>query len=254
MTRLTALMLTALVLSVAGPAFAQEWIEFVSPEDGFEVAFPEEPEVRDTTYTSEYGYTLPARIYTAERGEGRYSMTVVDYRDMERQGIERSEACPVGAEPCIGQPNGVIGPGYWRQDVRAAITHATFRLLQRDVTLTHLGWDWSDLVEGHMLQFTNNADESRTFAAIHMHDNRLYIQEGTVPKNYPPPGIFQQTMGFVDENGNGIRYRSIYSNAYHGLGEYPVPELTAGAAAAAAAGRVGAAGGRGGAAGTGTGR
>jgi len=234
MTRLTALMLTVFVLLWTGPTFAQEWIEFNSPRDGFRVAFPEEPEVEDTTYTSEYDYTLPARIYTAERGQGRYSMTVVDYREMERLGVERYEACPVGAETCIGQPNGVIGPGYWRQDVRAAITHATFRMLQRDVTLTHLGYDWSDLVEGHMLQLTNNADESRTFAGIYMHDNRLYIQEGTVPRNYPP-SMFQHTMGFVDENGNRLRYRSIYSNAYHGLGEYPRPELTAATAAAVAA-------------------
>ena len=251
MTRFTALLLVAFVLSSPGPALSQDWVQVTSPEDGFQVAFPEEPEVQETTYTSEYGYTLPARIYTAERGQGRYTMTVVDYRDMERLGIERYEGCPSGAEPCIGQPNGVIGPGYWRQDVRAAITHATFTLLQRDVTLTHLGWDWSDLVEGHMLQFTNNADESRTFAGIHMHDNRLYIQEGTVPKNYPPPGFFQQTMGFVDENGNRLRYRSIYSNAYHGLGEYPVPELTAGSAAAVAAS---AAAEQGGAADPGTGR
>ena len=44
-TLFTALMLTAFVLSVTGPAFAQEWIQFASSEDGFRVAFPEEPEV-----------------------------------------------------------------------------------------------------------------------------------------------------------------------------------------------------------------
>jgi hypothetical protein len=48
--------------------------------------------------------------------------------------------------------------------------------------------------------------------------------EGTVPKGYPEPGLFQQSMGFVDENGNGIRYQNIiYSNAYHGMGVYPKP-------------------------------
>jgi hypothetical protein len=68
-----------------------------------------------------------------------------------------------------------------------------------------------------------NPDGSRTFAGIHMHDNRLYIQEGTVPKGYPEPGLFQQSMGFVDKDGNGVRYQTIYSNAYHGMGEFPVP-------------------------------
>jgi hypothetical protein len=47
-----------------------------------------------------------------------------------------------------------------------------------------------------------------------MHTDRLYILEGTVPRGYPPPVLFQQSMGFVDKNGNGMRYQSIYSNMY----------------------------------------
>src|SRR5437667_8575831 len=79
------------------------------------------------------------------------------------------------------------------------------------------------MVEGHFIQLTNNADQSRTFAFIAMHQNKLYIVEGTVPKGYPEPGLFQQSMGWVDKDGNGIRYQMIYSNAYHGMGVYPVP-------------------------------
>ncbi|PYR66094.1 MAG: hypothetical protein DMF88_17510 [Acidobacteria bacterium] len=59
-----------------------------------------------------------------------------------------------------------------------------------------------------------NADGSRTFAEIHMLENRLYIFEATVPKGAPPPALFQQSVGFVDSNGVRVRYRSIYSNAY----------------------------------------
>jgi hypothetical protein len=230
----------AFVLFVSTPAAAQEWIEFASAEDGFRCNFPGQPKVENTTYMSEYGYTLPARIYSGTRGQERYSMTVVDYRDVQKQGMERSKACPAGAETCRGQQvGGVIGEGYWKQDVRGAITYATFKLLQRNAKLTHLMWNWTDLVEGHLVQLTN-PDGSRTFAGIHMHDNRLYIQEGTVPKGYPEPGLFQQSMGFVDKDGNGVRYQSIYSNAYHGLGEFPVPSR---------AGRGGGAGGAGGGAG-----
>ena len=79
------------------------------------------------------------------------------------------------------------------------------------------------MVEGHFVQLTNNADQSRTFAYIGMHEHKLYIAEGTVPKGYPEPGLFQQSMGWVDKDGNGIRYQTIYSNAYHGMGVYPVP-------------------------------
>jgi hypothetical protein len=45
-----------------------------------------------------------------------------------------------------------------------------------------------------------------------MHDNRLIILEATVPRNYPPPTIFQQSLGWLDENGVRIRYNSINHN------------------------------------------
>ena len=86
--------------------------------------------------------------------------------------------------------------------------------MQRDAKLTSFVWNFVDLVEGHQLQLTNNADKSRTFAGIYMHENKLYIIEGTVPGNYPEPGLFQQSLGWLDENGVGLRYQSYYSNGY----------------------------------------
>lgn len=50
-----------------------------------------------------------------------------------------------------------------------------------------------------------------------MHENKLYIVEGTVPAGYPEPGLFQQSLGWLDESGNGIRYQSLY---HHG---FPAP-------------------------------
>jgi quinol monooxygenase YgiN len=239
--RTSALLSAVLMLSLSESTLAQEWVEYINREDGFRVDFPGQPRVQDTTWTSEYGYTLPDRIYSANRGQERYSITVVDYRGVEKLGVARANACPAGAEPCRGgQAGGVIGPGYWKQDVRGAVMYATFKLLQRDAKFTHLMWNWTDLVDGNLVQLTNNADRSRTFAAIHMHDNRLYVLEGTVPEGNPEPGLFQQSMGFVDRDGNGIRYQALYS-AYTGLGEAPMPNRTggrgagAGPAAAAAA-------------------
>lgn len=71
-----------------------------------------------------------------------------------------------------------------------------------------------DLVEGRTMQLTNDADQSRTFIGLFMHENKLYIGEGTVPKGYPEPGLFQQSMGWLDENGIGLRYTATYSNNY----------------------------------------
>ena len=220
--RITAL-LVVLLLSVTGSAVAQEWIEYMNPQDGFKVNFPGQPKVTETTWKSEMNYVLPARVYSSDKGREHYSVTVIDYSGLEQQGIERSKTCPPGNQQCRGNNVGVVGAGYWKQDERGAIVYATFKLLQRDVKLTNLAWEWQDMVEGHFIQLTNNADQSRTFAYIGMHEHKLYIAEGTVPKGYPEPGLFQQSMGWVDKDGNGIRYQTIYSNAYHGMGVYPVP-------------------------------
>jgi hypothetical protein len=224
----------ALVLSMAVPAAAQEWTEYQNTQDGFKVNFPGQPKVTETTWKSQFDYVLPARLYSAERGRERYSLTVVDYSGIEQQGIERRKTCPVGAEPCIGSD--ISGPGYWKHDVRGALIYASFKFIQRDAKVTNYLWTHEDLVEGQMLQLTNNADQSRTFVYIAMHEMKLYILEGTAPKGYPQPGLFQQSMGWVDKDGKGIRYQTIYSNEIYGLRERPVPPLTG-------AGRGGRAGG-----------
>jgi hypothetical protein len=206
----------------------------VFAEDGFEVNFPGKPQVENTTYTSQYGYTLPARVYRATRGPERYLVTVVDYRDIEKQGVERAKKCPPGAEPCIGTQDGrqgaIIGLGYWKMDVRGALAYAILTFLQRDAKVTDLNLQFQQVVEGYMLQLTNR-DESRTAAYITMHENRLYIFEGTVPKGAAEPGLFQGSVGIVDAKGNSIRYTDYYSNAIHGLRQQEPPPYRGGAAA-----------------------
>ena len=226
--RMTVLVL-ALLITVPGSAKGQQWDLFTSPEDGFKVDFPGAPRVTPSTWTTEQGYTLPSRIYSVERGRERYSITVVDYNGIEAMGIARNKTCPSGAETCQGQMTGMlrplIGPGYAIQDIRGAMTQATFKLLQRDARLTAYHWNWQDLVEGYELHLTNNADKSRTMAYIAMHENRLYILEGTVPEEYPEPGLFFQSLGWVDKDGNGLRYEALYINQVHGLRLAPVPPV-----------------------------
>ena len=58
---------TALVLTLAAAsARAQNWSQYFAFEDFFNIEFPGEPIVRDTSYETEFGITLPARVYTAE--------------------------------------------------------------------------------------------------------------------------------------------------------------------------------------------
>jgi hypothetical protein len=207
------------ILSAVTPSFAQSWAEFVSKDDGFKVNFPGEPKVAQTTYLSEYGADLPARVYSVTRGRERFTVTVVDYRPIEKILTAKAKQCPPFAdERCTGFGAGAtVGSGYWRTDIRGALVWASWQFMQRDVKVTHYMWNFIDLVEGHQLQLTNNKDRSRTFVAIYMHDNRLYILEGTVPAGDPEPGLFQQSLGFVDKDGNGIRYRDYYDN------DYPAP-------------------------------
>ena len=216
--RLMSVSLALVVLGTAQPVLGQDWTEFASAESGFMVNFPGQPRVTDTTFMSEYGYRLPAKVYNAERGAERYSVTVVEYGGIEKMGIERAKGCPPGAEPCVGSMN--TGPGYWKMDVGGAIVFATWRFIQRDAKVTHLMWNFVDLVEGQQLQLTNNADQSRTFVFIAMHLDRLYIFEGTVPPGRPEPGLFQQSVGFTDYKGTRVRYQYVYSN------RYPPPPLT----------------------------
>lgn len=211
--RLTVFIATALLLVVSGLASAQEWAEYNSRQDFFSVNFPAEPTIRDVTYTSEYGLTLPGRVYSVEDATGKYSVTAIDYSTAEKLHTERAAKCKAAG----GDGDSCNNPG--RADVRGAIIHASWSFMKRGSEVTHFANYNADLVEGIRLQLLNK-DGSRTFAVIHMHDYRLYLVEGTVPKGLPPPALFQQSFGFLDKEGQRIRYATTYS---HG---YPVPRRT----------------------------
>jgi hypothetical protein len=219
--RFMPLVSAAVMVALGASAAAQEWIEFASTADRFTLNFPGQPTVETTTYTSEYGAELPARVYRAEKDSSRYSMTVVDYTPLERILTEKSEACPPGAETCSGTL-ATSGRGQWKIDLRGALVNAAWRFMQRDAKVTHYMWAFVDLVEGHRLQLTN-ADQSRTFASVHMHENKLYILEATAPRGVRGQEQFQQSLGWLDENGIGLRYTDVYSNGDIYLSGHPPP-------------------------------
>lgn len=227
--RLTSWMAAALVLALAPLASAQDWENFQFVEDGFEANFPGRPQVERTTWITQYGYEAPARIYSGSRGKERYAATVVDYRGVEQQGVERARDCHPNAEPCLGTSDGrdgaIMGLGYWKMDVRGAPAFATLKFLQRGATVIDFNLQFQQVVEGYLLRLTN-PDESRTLAYITMHENRLYIFEGTTPKGYPDTALFQSSIGFVDVDGNSLRYLDYYSNAIHGLRQQEPPPVT----------------------------
>jgi len=212
-----------IILLISVPVFAQEYVQYVSKDDRFTIEFPAQPKVTETTFKSQYGYTLPARVYSADAtgaAKGHYQVTVVDYNGIQAMGEARAKACPPGAEPCFGNPSPVssTGAGYWKADRSGATTYATWLYLQKKPDVKFLGWATMDLVEGTLINLVN-ADKSQTAAAIYMHENKLYLIDGTVPAGMPPPDWFNQNLGWIDENGNAIRYLSVYHNGF------PKPEV-----------------------------
>ena len=207
-----------IVLAVGSTTFTQDYVQYVSRDDRFTILFPTQPKVTETTFTSQYGYSLPARIYESDAtgaAKGHYKVTVVDYNGVRAMGEERAKHCPAGAEPCIGNPapSGSTGAGYWKADTWGASIYATWLFLKSKPDLKFLGWATMDAVEGELLDFVN-ADKSQTAAAIYMHENKLYMIDGTVPAGMPPTDWFNQNIGWLDENGLQVRYQSIYHNGY----------------------------------------
>jgi hypothetical protein len=207
------LTLVALVaLTFTTPVLAQDWKTASFIEDGFRANYPGDPAVENISYESEFHFNLPGRVYRAADDVGRYSTTVVDYRDAERLHKERSAKCL--AANGANQQDGDTCQNDFVMEVAGAMDHAVARFLTRDgAKVTHYGAYYIDLVSGRQLQLTNS-DRSRTYVAAHQHAGRLYIQEATVPAGMPEPILFMQSLAWLNDQGLVIRYRTLYTEGY----------------------------------------
>ncbi len=194
----------ALTLLMSGPLAAAEWIEYVSKTDLFTINFPGQPTVRDITWRTEYNLDLPGHVHAVEDGKNHYSVTVVDYSNVQQMHADRVKGCTLYPDQCNNP---------YVAELRGAVDYATWNFLKKDVKVTYFAYGNTDRIEASRIQLTN-ADKTRTFAQMLMHENRLYIFEATVSAKSPSPALFQQSVGFIDKNGGRVRYNSIYSNAY----------------------------------------
>lgn len=194
--RLLRLFSVVVAVSVAGPAASQGWFGYTNKADQFTVNFPEQPQIEDITWPSEYGAVFPGRVYTAKRGDAVYSVTVVDYRDSQRIHLARSNST---------EADSAQNYSYWIIDIVASVDYAAQLYRERGGEVTFDAWAHIDRVPGHQLQITSD-DGSRSYVGIFMHERRLYIADATVPAGAPPQGHFQQSLGFVDVNGERVRY------------------------------------------------
>ena len=108
-------LMAALILIMSRPSFSQEFTQYVSRTDLFAADFPGEPTIKDITWKTEYGITLPGRVYSVENARGRYSATVIDYKDTEKTQTGIAEECKKrGGEgdECVND---------WRPNVQGSI-------------------------------------------------------------------------------------------------------------------------------------
>lgn len=195
------LILAFAIIGPSTPAFAQEWTDFLSTDDRFSINMPGQPKVETMTWVSEFGLSLPGRVYTGFRGPEKYSITVVDYSGAEKQYYSTPKT------PSFQ------GSGYWRIDIMASVQYAATKLYRYrpGAKVTYDAWHHIDRVAGQQVNLIN-ANKTVTFASIYLHENRLYILEGTVPAGAPDPGLFTQSISFLDAGGKRVRYDDIYSN------------------------------------------
>ncbi len=228
--RLIPLVPAALILFSPGYAIAQttsifaqgqEAITYTSKTDYFQIGFPTEPKVQEITYPTEYRITLPGRVYTSEVGRSRYTVTAIDYRDAIRIHLARNAKCiaDAGADrpglsaqqrrDLVGDMCQDDGP----EEMRGAIMYATWNFVQKAAKVTHFADYNSDVVEGNEIHLIN-ADESRTYAVVHMHEDRLYIAAATVPKGAPASNWFQVSLRFLDASYTPVRYQWVGVGMY----------------------------------------
>lgn len=195
----------AVCLAVPGAALAQGWIKYHGERDQFIVNFPGEPEITEIDYISETGVPIPARVYSVENRGSRFAITVVDYTQAEQAHIDFCRAQEAAGERI--SPNQCRGRGHLR-DIDGSIAYEAWNLRRRnaDSEITYDAFGRVDGVRGHQLQFLH-PDGARSFIGLYLEGRRLYVLDGKVPGNAPPPGLFQQSLGMLDEMGRRIRYQ-----------------------------------------------
>ena len=184
-----------LILSALLPGLAHAWIYYTNMDDLFLINFPREPEVREFEHISEYQARLPAREYFVEEENGtRVSLTVVDFNNAFSKYEEIED-----------KTDDINLRTMWIYDQRGSMAYEAAKLRQQASEVVYDGWHHIDRVEGLNLVL-DNADGSTTYAGLYLHARRLYILNATVPEGGIPQGLFQQSLGFLDETGDQIRY------------------------------------------------
>jgi len=170
--RVSAFMFAAAFVGLAAPAFAQEGPLHVNRDARFAVIFPGEPMVRQITYVTRAGDSVPARQFFVEQGANRYVVTVVQFAG-------------------------------GRAEDRRAVEHAAEGLRRRGEVRFQAYADYDPGIPGRQLNiFETGGRQLR--ASVYMYDRRLYITEASAETGDLAAIQFEQSIMLLDENGEDV--------------------------------------------------
>lgn len=178
------------------PEIAEDssWTRFEYKDQNFRANLPHEPTITTESYLSEYGGVFPSTIYEAYDGDSYYSVTVVNFANAKQVYEDMSE-----------QVN-VPGPhNFWLYMQLGAIDYTARQFRLRGGEVIYDAWHAIDFIEGHKLSIIN-PDNSRTYAGIYRHADRLFVLEATVPEGEPSQAGFLESLHILDDEGERVRY------------------------------------------------
>jgi hypothetical protein len=162
---------TIITMLVSNVAQAQGWIEFEDRTWGVSINFPHEPIAQDFEYISYYQRAVPARVYSAEEGTGRYVLTIVSFASDQTDSL-------------------------------TAQWHAS-EAIRAKGEVTYFGFQDLDGIPGLLISVTE-PDGRLIQACVYFVAQRLYIAEGSIAAGNPPPSNFQQSISIIDATGERI--------------------------------------------------
>ena len=172
MLRVSAVVFAAAFVALAGPVLAQEGPLHVDRDARFAVIFPGEPMVRQITYTTRGGDSVPARQFFVEQGANRYVVTVVQFAG-------------------------------GRAEDRRAVEHAAEGLRRRGEVRFQAYADYDPGIPGRQLNiFETGGRQLR--ASVYMYDRWLYITEASAETGDLAAIQFEQSIMLLDENGEDV--------------------------------------------------
>jgi hypothetical protein len=168
---LFALGLAAGIAVIPAAANAQAWAYYMNDEHRFSGLFPGEPREASVEYTTAAGTAITAHEFLAERGEGRYSITVVDFAGHEGE-MDTALAHEAASVRALGQP------GY---DEFAQLNG----------------------IPGHAISVIT-PEGRQVLSQFYLYETRLYIARGNEPPGAAPAAHFTQSLDIHHPDGSSV--------------------------------------------------